>query len=152
MKITDFLRPSDVIADLSGSTAEEVLAELCRPVATSESLDAQVLLHQLLAREKLGSTGIGEGMAIPHSRVPNLAGLRATIGRSRCGVDFKSVDSRPASLFVALFAPAAGPGLHLHALSRISRIFKSRPFRESLLAATDAAEIHRLIEAEDARS
>jgi PTS system nitrogen regulatory IIA component len=151
MKISEFLHPSDVLGELAGSTAQDVLAELCSPVAATSAVDPKTLLDSLLAREKLGSTGIGDGVAIPHSKVPGLPVLRASIGRSKAGVDFGAIDSKPAHLFVALFAPATGTGLHLHALSRISRILKNPSFRESLMAAPNAAEIYQLIMAEDAK-
>lgn len=151
MKISEFLSPTDVVGELTGSNSLDVLAELCRPVAATNGLEPQLLVQSLLAREKLASTGIGDGVAIPHGRVPGLLALRACVGRSSVGIDFNSIDSRPSYLFVALFAPATGSGIYLHALSRICRIFKNQAFREALMQARDAAEIFQLIEAEDAR-
>lgn len=152
MKISDFLQPSAVIGDLAASTARDALAELCRPLAATSGLDAERLLAALRAREELGSTGIGDGLAIPHARVPGVSGLIASFGRSREGIDFRAMDGRATHFFFALCAPDSGPSLHLNALARISRIFKAPAFRESLLNAKDASEIYRLIEAEDARS
>jgi len=114
-------------------------------------VDAQKLLDTLLEREKLGSTGIGEGVAIPHGKVPGLPGLIASFGRSVQGIDFRAIDGRPTHLFFALFAPENSAGAHLKALARISRIFKNPAFRESILRAPSAEEIYRLIEAEDAK-
>ena len=151
MKISEFLSPTNILDELSGSNPRDVLAELCRPVAI-DGLDTQLLVESLLERERLASTGIGDGVAIPHGRVPGLSKLRASVGRSKMGIDFNAIDSRPSYLFVALFAPAAGPGIHLHALSRISRIFRNQAFRDSLMRARDAAEIFELIEAEDTRT
>ena len=151
MKIVEFLRPDAVLASLSGQTGQAVLSELCRPLAASQKVDGQRLLETLLDREKLGSTGIGEGVAIPHGKVNALPGLMASFGRSRAGVDFRAIDGKPTHLFFALFAPENSAGAHLKALARISRIFKNPAFRESILAAPDAAEIYRLIEAEDAK-
>lgn len=151
MRITEFLYPSDIIGDLAGTTARDILEELCRPVASTSPVSAEVLLESLLAREQQGSTGIGEGVAIPHSRVPGLPALRASFGRSRAGIDFQAVDSRPTHLFFALFAPAGGPGLHLHALSRLSRLLKDPSVREALMRACDAAGIYEIIRAEDAK-
>jgi PTS system nitrogen regulatory IIA component len=155
MKISDFLKPSDVIADLAGTTAQAVLAELCGLVAHAGPqaglIDAQILLDTLLAREQLGSTGIGDGVAIPHGRVPGLPSLRAALGRSRAGIDFKAADDKPTHIFVALFAPASGPGLHLHALARLSRVFKDPALRDAVMQARDAAEIYQRIDAEDAK-
>jgi nitrogen PTS system EIIA component len=151
MKIVEFLQPSAVVDDLVGTSAPPVLAELARPLAEAHKMDAQRLLDTLLEREKLGSTGIGEGVAIPHGKVPNLPALMASFGRSRAGVDFKAIDGKPTHLFFTLFAPENSAGAHLKALARISRIFKNPAFRESIMKATDAAEIYRLIEAEDAK-
>lgn len=151
MKIVEFLRPDAVIASLSGQTGQAVLAELCKPLAASHKVDGQRLLETLLDREKLGSTGIGEGVAIPHGKLASLPGLMASFGRSAAGVDFRAIDGKPTHIFFALFAPENSAGAHLKALARISRIFKNPAFREAILKAADAAEIYRLIEAEDAK-
>ncbi len=150
MKIVEFLR-ADAVTELAGKTAQEVLAELCRPLAVSGHVDAQRLLETLLEREKLGSTGIGEGVAIPHGKVAGLPSLMASFGRARAGVDFKAIDGKPTYLFFTLFAPENSAGVHLKALARISRIFKNPAFRDAVLRAADPAETYRLIEAEDAK-
>jgi nitrogen PTS system EIIA component len=149
VKIQDFLQPQAVLADLTGHTAAEVLAELCRPVAQAHGLDAGKLVQVLLDREKLGSTGVGDGVAIPHGKLAGLPALVATFGRSRDGVEFRAADGKPARLFFTLFAPENSAGAHLKALSRVSRIFRIPAFREAILAAPSAEEIHRLILAED---
>lgn len=151
MKIVEFLRPDSIVASLSGPTGPAVLAELCRPLAAAQKVDAAKLLDTLLEREKLGSTGIGEGVAIPHGKVPNLPGLMASFGRSVPGVDYRAIDGKPTHLFFALFAPENSAGAHLKALARISRIFKTPAFREAILKAPSAEEIYRLIEAEDGK-
>ena len=104
-----------------------------------------------MAREQLGSTGVGEGLAIPHAKVEGLRELVASFGLSRGGIDFKSMDSKPATFFFVLFAPPGVHGPHLNALARISRIFKTASFRDSLLQARDADEIYQLIKIEDAK-
>lgn len=151
MNIQDFLQPQAVVAELTGTTAAEVLAELCRPVAQANGLDAARLVQVLLDRERLGSTGVGDGVAIPHGKLPGLPALVAIFGRSRAGVEYRAADGKPAKLFFALFAPENSAGVHLKALSRVSRIFRVPALREAILAATSAEEIHRLILAEDAR-
>lgn len=151
MKIVEFLRPDAIVASLSGPTGPAVLAELCRPLAAAQKVDAAKLLDTLLEREKLGSTGIGEGVAIPHGKVPNLPGLMASFGRSVPGVDYRAIDGKPTHLFFALFAPENSAGAHLKALARISRIFKTPAFREAILKAPSAEEIYRLIEVEDGK-
>lgn len=151
MKIVEFLRPDAVIASLSGQTGQAVLSELCRPLATIQKVDPQRLLDTLLDREKLGSTGIGEGVAIPHGKLSTLPGLMASFGRSPAGVDFRAIDGKTTHLFFALFAPENSAGAHLKALARISRIFKNLSFRDAILRAESADEIYRLIGAEDAK-
>jgi PTS system nitrogen regulatory IIA component len=150
VKIVDFLKPEAVLADLSGKTAPEVLAELCRPLAAQLGQDAGKLLQTLLDRERLGSTSVGEGVAIPHGRLSGLPALIAGFGRSP-GIDFHAVDGKPVRLFLVLFAPENAAGAHVKVLARVSRLFRSQAFREAILAAPDAAAIHRLIEVEDAR-
>jgi PTS system nitrogen regulatory IIA component len=151
MKIVEFLRPDAVIANLSGQTGPAALQELCRPLAATQKVDAARLVDTLLDREKLGSTGIGEGVAIPHGKVAGLPGLMASFGRAVQGIDFRAIDGRPTHLFFALFAPENSAGAHLKALARISRIFKNASFRDAIMKAQTADEIYRLIEAEDAK-
>ncbi len=151
MKIVEFLQPTAVLDDLAGTTAPAVLGELARPLAAAAKVDAQRLADTLLEREKLGSTGIGDGVAIPHGKVGGLPVILASFGRSRKGVDFNAIDGKPTHLFFTLFAPENSAGAHLKALARISRIFKNPAFRESILKAADAAEIFRLIEVEDGK-
>jgi PTS system nitrogen regulatory IIA component len=151
VRITDFLQPEAVLPDLAGRAAPEVLAELCRPVTAQHGLDATRLLQTLLDREKLGSTSVGEGVAIPHGRLAGLPALTAVFGRAPAGVEFRAVDGKPVRLFLALFAPENVAGLYVKVLARVSRLFRSPAFREAILAAPDAAAILRLIEDEDAR-
>ncbi len=151
MKIVEFLQPSAVMDDLAGTSGTAVLGELARPLAAAHKVDAQRLLETLLEREKLGSTGIGDGDAIPHGKGPGLPALMASFGRARRGVDFKAIDGKPTYLFFALFAPENSAGAHLKALARISRIFKNPGFRDAIMKAKDAPEIYRLIETEDSK-
>ena len=100
---------------------------------------------------RLGSTGLAEGVAIPHAKVRGLDRMLATFGRSIQGVDFESLDHQPTHIFVALFAPDTAGGDHLRALARISRIFRNAPFRAAVMEAKTADEIYRLICEEDVR-
>ena len=151
MKIVEFLKPEAVIANVAGPGGPAVLAELCRPLAAQLRVDTQRLLETLLEREKLGSTGIGDGVAIPHGKVAGLPGLVASFGRAPGGLDFHAIDGKPTYLFFALLAPENSAGAHLKALARISRLFKSPTFRESILKAGSADGIYRLIETEDGK-
>jgi PTS system nitrogen regulatory IIA component len=151
VRLADALRPDCVIAELSGSSVQSVLLELARPVAAAHGLDPQRLAAPLLAREKLGSTGVGEGVAVPHCKAAGIAAIAASFGRSRAGLDFRAIDGRPSHLFVALFAPERGGAEHLQALARVSRLLKRPEIRKALLDAPDAATLHRLLLEEDAR-
>ena len=153
MKIAEFLRPNAVVAELSARSKADVLDELCHALARAHpELKADRLLEVLREREKLGSTGIGEGVAIPHGKLAGLPQLVASFGVSRPGVDFDAIDGKPTHLFFALVAPENSAGVHLKALARISRLFKNSRFRQSILDARSAEEIYRLIAEEDARS
>jgi PTS system nitrogen regulatory IIA component len=152
VRLVDVLRPDCVIAELSGGTVPSLLAELARPVARASGLDAGALAAALASREKLGSTGIGEGVAVPHCKVAGLARLTASMGRSRTGLDFRSLDGKPTHLFVALFAPERAGAEHLQALARVSRLLKRPEFRKALLDAPDSAAMHRLVVEEDGRA
>src|SRR5258708_9043241 len=152
MRIAEFLREDLVFPDLAATDKAGVLggwwAGLARAVP---GLSPARLTETLLEREKLGSTGIGEGVAIPHGKLPGISGLIAAFARSRKGVDFASIDGKPTYLFFVLFAPENSAGLHLKALARISRLFKQPQFPQSILAAAGAPEIFRLISQEDAK-
>lgn len=152
MRIAEFLREDLVFPDLASTDKPGVLGELCAGLArASPGLTAARLAETLLEREKLGSTGIGEGVAIPHGKLPGIPGLIAAFARSRQGVDFASIDGKPTYLFFVLFAPENSAGVHLKALARISRLFKQPQFRQSILAAEGAAGIFKIISDEDAK-
>ena len=152
MRVAEFLRDDLVLGDLAATDKGSALAELCAAVSRAHTLLPQGrLLEVLLEREKLGSTGIGEGVAIPHGKLAGVPGVIAAFGRSRPGIDFAAIDGKPAQLFFLLFAPENSAGMHLKALARISRLLRSQPFRKAILEAPDRAAIHRLIVQEDAQ-
>ena len=152
MKITDILVREASILDLAATGKDALLTELATALAAAEeSLDREALLGVLREREALQSTGIGEGVAIPHGKIQGLDRLVATFARSRDGVDFESIDGQPTQLFFLLVVPEQSGGQHLKALARISRFFRDASFREKLLAAGDLDEIFRAIEEEDAK-
>jgi len=147
MTITELLPPSNVV-DLQGTTAAEVLFELCRPFAGAPGADPAAILEALAAREVLGSTGVGEGFAIPHARVPGLPALMASFGRSAAGINFKAADGKPVHLFFVLAVPASATGPYLNALALVSRMFMEPDFRAAAAAAPDASTAYRLLEHE----
>jgi PTS system nitrogen regulatory IIA component len=154
MKVIEFLSPSAVVAELRGTTKAEVLRELSEHLATAYpgTLRADRVLEVLGEREKLASTGIGEGVAIPHGKMPGLDRLYAVFGVSRQGVDFSSIDKRPTHLFFALVAPENSAGIHLKALARVSRLFRNPELRSAILGAPDSAAMYKLISEEDGRA
>lgn len=152
MKIMDILVRDAVILDLESQDKRDVLEELARALAGAEAdLDAERLLSVLLEREKLQSTGIGDGVAIPHGKMPGLSRLVASFARSREGVDFQSIDGNPTHLFFLLVVPEHSGGQHLKALARISRFFRDAAFRKALAEAESLDEVFRAIEEEDAK-
>jgi len=152
MKITDILVREGSILDLVATAKDDVLAEMASGLAGVESgLGADRLLGVLRERESLQSTGIGEGVAIPHGKISGLDRLVATFARSSAGVDFDSIDGQPTHLFFLLVVPEQSGGQHLKALARISRFFRDASFREKLLGADALDQIFRAIEEEDAK-
>ena len=152
MRIAEFLREDLVLPDLAATDKAGVLGEIAAVLARAyPALSPQRLTDTLLERERLGSTGIGEGIAIPHGKLPGIAGLVAAFARKKGGVDFAAIDGKPTYLFFVLFAPDNSAGLHLKALARISRLFKQPQFRQAILAADGAPAIFRLISEEDAK-
>jgi len=153
MKLLDIVSSGGVVDDLRAETKEGILREMSEVVAASvPSMSAQDLTSILMDRESLGSTGIGDGVAIPHGKVPGLTRLVAVFGRSREGVQFHSLDGKPAHLFFLVVAPEQSAGMHLKALARISRLLKDARFRRSLLDARDADDLRRILKEEDDRA
>jgi len=118
-------------------------------VADVASLDRDEIVHVLMERERLGSTGIGGGIGIPHGKLKTLETLVLGFGLSRTGVDFESMDGKPTHIFFLLLTPENSTGLHLKVLARISRILKNELLKERLMTAADADEICAIIREED---
>jgi PTS system nitrogen regulatory IIA component len=153
MRIQDIIPPEAVVDGLLAETKEEVLRELSEAVCRRlPALSPVRLTAILMDREGLGSTGIGEGVAIPHGKIPGIDRLVAVFGRSRGGVQFASLDGKPARLFFLILAPENSAGMHLKALARISRLLKDPRFRERLLAAEGAEELSQVLREEDERA
>jgi PTS system nitrogen regulatory IIA component len=153
MRIQDIVSPEAIVDDLRADSKEGVLRELSEVIAKIvPKLSAESLTAILMERESLGSTGIGDGVAIPHGKVGGIEHLVAAFGRSRNGVLFDSLDGKPAHLFFLIVAPEYSAGMHLKALARISRLLKDERFRRSLLDAEDADELQRILREEDAGS
>jgi len=149
MKILDVLKKEHVNVDLKARDKKGILQELVAPVVQSTGVSHEELVKVLLERERLGSTGIGGGIGIPHGKLKNLSSLTLGFGLSRQGVDFESMDSRPTYLFFLLLTPDNSAGLHLKLLARISRLLKNDDFKQRLMNAGDAEEILTIISEED---
>lgn len=146
MNLSDLISTETVIPNLASQDKVSVLGELVEPLCRrNQELDSAQLVRILMEREKLGSTGIGDGIAIPHGKVEKAENLLISFGRSVEGIEFDSMDGKPAHLFFLLLAPETSAGAHLTVLAKLSRLLKNSSVREQLLAASDAQAIHRLI-------
>lgn len=149
MKILDVLHLNTIIPNLKSQDKTGVLEELSVAIAGASEIDPQTLLNVLMERERLGSTGIGGGIGIPHGKIPGLDSMIIGFGLSKRGVDFDSIDGRPTHLFFALITPDQSTGLHLKFLARISRMLKNDVFKMRLMKAASAEDIMALIQSED---
>lgn len=150
MKIMDFLNEKAVCANLRAQDKEGVIRELVDQLYKAGAIkDKEELTNALLSRESLGSTGIGQGIGIPHGKSSKVKELVAAFGLSRKGVNFVSLDGEPVYIFFLLVAPEDSAGPHLKALARISRLLKDKYFRDCLREAKDEKEIIRIIREED---
>jgi PTS system nitrogen regulatory IIA component len=149
MRILDTLTEGAIVADLRATDKKRVLHELTAYLAEISGIGHGEIVRVLMERERLGSTGIGGGIAIPHGKLKALQSLLMGFGRSRGGVDFDAMDGKNAHLFFVLLAPEDSADGHLKMLARISRLLKDSVFRERLLNATDGRELYKVIEKED---
>jgi PTS system nitrogen regulatory IIA component len=150
MKILDYLREEWVIPDLKGMDKPSILKELSEVlVKPCQVASAEELFQVLLDREKLGSTGIGEGIAIPHGRLKKLKQFFISFGRSMKGVDFDSIDHNPSQLFFLVMAPENSAVDNLKLLSRIVTLLKDNSFKKRLMEAPSRKELFQIIAEED---
>jgi nitrogen PTS system EIIA component len=150
MKITDIFRKEYIIEELKAKSKKDVLAELTGVISRKNGMiDHEYIVRTLLDREKLGSTGIGDGIAIPHGKLADIHELIMTFGRSKEGVDFDSMDGKPANLFFLLLAPENTTGLHLKVLAKISKMLKDNSFRKKLIEAKSKDELYLIIADKD---
>ncbi len=154
MKIMDFLNPAAMSVDLQATDKKGVIKELVDLLVKSGEIkpkEEAKVVKVLLEREALGSTGIGQGIGIPHSKFAGVRKLVGAFGLSRKGVDFESLDGEPVYIFFLLVAPEDSAGPHLKALARISRLLKDKYFRETLKSAKDEKALSKIIKQEDQR-
>ena len=154
MLIFEFLDEGAVSCALKSETKDAVIRELVGLLVNTGSIkekDVPRLIQILLDREALGSTGIGQGVAIPHGKSSCVSRLVGAVGVSRSGLNFDSLDGEPANIFFLLVAPEDSAGPHLKALARISRLLKEKHFRDSLRNAKDEKTLLKVIRDEDQR-
>jgi PTS system nitrogen regulatory IIA component len=141
-----------IIPALTETGKSEIIRELADHICSGHtSIDHESLVKVLSDREALASTAIGEGVAIPHGKLPELTEIKACLGRAKAGVDFDSMDGNPTHIFIVMVAPENSTGMHLKALARISRVFKDPAFLKRLLDAPDADEMFEALKEEDAK-
>ena len=150
MNLTEILKRDFILEELEARNQHEVLDELVRVFAMGGvRFDPEAMLQVLLERERLGSTGIGEGIAIPHGKLQGLDEILLSFGRSSEGISFDAMDGKPVHLFFLLMAPENSAGLHLKILAKISRMLKDPALRDNLLRAKSKERIWRIIEEQE---
>ncbi len=146
MKLGDYLDKDFVFPDLQAKTKAEVLAELIEPIGRKiPGFDIKKAHKVLLEREYLGTTGIGDGVAIPHGKLDTLDDIILVVGRSRDGVDFEALDFKHCTIFFLVLAPEQVAGIHLRILAHISRLLKDDNFREAFMSADDKEALWGLL-------
>ncbi len=154
MKILDFLNEKAIAADLKSADKKTVIQELVDLLIKAGELKPRMrdtVVKILLNREALGSTGIGQGVAIPHGKYENVKELVGAFGISKKGINFDSLDGESAYIFFLLLAPIESSGPHLKALARISKLLKDKYFRESLKNVGTEKSLLKIIKEEDQR-
>ncbi len=152
MKITDILNKEFVITNLDGIDKNSVLKELSAFLEEKGVVkNKDTLLTALTEREKLGSTGIGENVAIPHAKLEEIDRIITLFARSEKGIEFESLDKKPVHFICLVIAPSNSTGQHLKALARISRLLKNPALRENILSATEMDKIFSILVDEDSK-
>jgi PTS system nitrogen regulatory IIA component len=152
MRVSGVLDKEHIIAELEAQEKREVLDEMAALLSiTVEGLKQENLVELLLEREKLGSTGIGHGVAIPHAKVEGIDSIVVALARSRRGVDFDSMDAEPVHIFFLIIAPESAMTNHLKILSGISSLLKDEEFRERLMSAKDGDAMLKVVIDEESR-
>ena len=150
MKLLDFLDPSAICLELKSPAKKEALNELCELLKTGAKIsDAGLVVEALMNREKLGSTGIGQGVAIPHGKATATEKLVAALGVSRRGVDFEALDGEPVHVIFMLVSPPNGGQDHLKALAKVSGLLKDKFFRQALKDSKTVEDVLKVIREED---
>jgi PTS system nitrogen regulatory IIA component len=146
MRLTEILKPQNIKVPLQATTKAEAIGELIDLLAANgEVADPKKVLAAVLDREATRTTGIGNGLAIPHGKCGGTDRLTMAIGRPATPIDFQAIDGRPVNVIWLLTSPQDQTGAHIHALARISRLMTIDRFRQALIAATSAEQIYDII-------
>ena len=152
MKLSDFVVREAIVVDLQAKGKEDAIREIVRSLSQAGRLpeaDLESVSRAILGREELGSTGIGQGVAVPHTRHPTVNRLIGTVALSRSGVDFAALDGEPVDIFFLLISPPNQPGDHLRALENISRHLKDERFVSFLRRSKSRENVVELLEEAD---
>lgn len=146
MKLGDYLQEGCILPELSGASKKQVLAELVAPLEKdNEGMDTDQAVRVLLEREELGTTGIGDGIAIPHGKMEAIDKISVVVGRSTKGIEYEALDFKPCHIFFLVMAPTQVAGMHLRLLAHISRLLKDEHFRQEFLRAEDSEALWKLL-------
>ena len=145
MEITDLVTPAAVVASLKATSKKQALQELARRAAELTGEQERAIFDVLLERERLGTTGVGDGVAIPHGNLPNLRKLVGIFARLERPIDFEAIDEQPVDLIFLLLAPGTAGADHLKALARVSRLLRDRQMREKLRGSETREALYALL-------
>jgi len=145
MEITDLVTPAAVVASLKATSKKQALQELARRAAELTGEQERAIFDVLLERERLGTTGVGDGVAIPHGKLPNLRRLVGVFARLERPIDFEAIDEQPVDLIFLLLAPGTAGAYHLKALARVSRLLRDRQMREKLRGSETREALYALL-------
>ena len=145
MEIADLLKPEQVVAKLRATSKKQALQDLARRAAAITGEPERAIFGVLMKRERLGTTGVGNGIAIPHGKLPNLDKMYGMFARLDHPIDFESIDDRPVDLIFLLLAPEASGADHLKALARVSRLLRDKAACEKLRGTEDSEALYALL-------
>lgn len=152
MKITDFLKEECILIGLKSRDKKGAISELLQLLKEKNYIkDDKEILESVMEREKLGSTGIGQGIAVPHTKTEQIEDLVGAVGISEHGVAFDALDGEPVYIIFLILAPTKSIGLHLKALAKIARLLKDKTFRNALRKATSSSEAFNIIKEDEER-
>jgi PTS system nitrogen regulatory IIA component len=147
LDIKAFLAPTNVIIDVRASDRDQLLRELSQRAAAALGLDEELVTAEILKREELGSTGMGDGMAIPHARIRNLFTPFGILVRLRRGIDFAAIDEKPVDIVFLLLLPGSSEGEQLNVLASVARKLRDPEIASAIRSARDGAEVYATITA-----